>query len=70
MNVDLSSDEIHQIIEDLNMHINYMQTGDPILSANDVSNGAPGKIKSLDRHQMSVILSKNIIIDKLYEALR
>ena len=58
MDVTLSDSQLKLIIQGLHMKINYIQTGDPILSSEDAQTiGKSGMIKALDEDQMRLILS-------------
>jgi len=68
--LDLSKEDVQNIILALNCRNNIIETGDYSLSASDVKRIEKGKINSLTTDQMYLILRTRSIIEDLYDKMR
>lgn len=66
MKLELSQEEKTMIITALNMRKCYIETGDVVVSANDVANGFPAKVNPLSVDQMKLLIKTDELITKLF----
>lgn len=64
--VELTKEEIENIVISLNCRIGIIETGEPMIRACDVYKDSKYKIKALSLEQMQLILDTETLLKKLY----
>lgn len=68
LRIELTQQEVSEIMLGLTYRVNMIQTSNPVLSANDVVDGHNGKINPLSKDQMKLLILISELIERLEHA--
>lgn len=69
MQFDMTQQEREDLVRGLQIRMAYIETGDPVLRANDAINmGKPQMVKALSPDQRALLTRHEALVDKLLRA--
>jgi len=69
MQFDMTQQEREDLVRGLQIRMAYIETGDPVLRANDAINmGKPQMVKALSADQRALLTRHEALVDKLLRA--